>query len=63
MVRQITALLGVDRFRELIEGDTQMCFILGACCAPIAAPTREAALAWLTWERQLEFQLDSLFMC
>lgn len=63
LTRQITALLGVDRYRELIEEDTGMRFVLGGCCGIAVASTREAALNWLTWEKQFELQTISEFMC
>lgn len=63
LTRQVTALLGVDRYRQLIEEDTEMCFGLGGCCGAVAAPLREQVDGWLTWEKQFELQTTHQFMC
>ena len=63
LTRQITALLGVDRYRELIEEDTGMRFCARRCCGIAVASPRQQALDWLTWEKQFELQTVSEFAC
>ncbi|PIR82711.1 hypothetical protein COU20_00840 [Candidatus Kaiserbacteria bacterium CG10_big_fil_rev_8_21_14_0_10_59_10] len=63
LARQVQALLGVDLFRELIEEDTGMRFMLAACCAPVIGPRYDLVREKCTWEMQFLLQSNEIYMC